>query len=143
MAADWMFTSALPKVYENWWRPTWARMLKGVFGPGMADEHRIARLLLALKPGDGVLDVACGPGNFSRDFARVVGDAGLVVGIDASQPMLERAVRLSEGVGFGRQPLKRTDYQAMDCVGPKDYEDHRAAQPQRQKRFESLPQVAP
>ena len=42
-------------------------------GPRMADEHRIARLLLGLSPGDGVLDVACGPGNFTRDFARVVG----------------------------------------------------------------------
>ena len=42
----------------------------------MADEHRIARLLLGLTPGDGVLDVACGPGNFTRDFARSVGDAG-------------------------------------------------------------------
>jgi ubiquinone/menaquinone biosynthesis C-methylase UbiE len=28
----------------------------------MLDEHRIARLLLSLSPGDGVLDVACGPG---------------------------------------------------------------------------------
>ena len=46
--------------------PGLARMVKGVFGPTMADEHRIARLLLALSPGDGVLDVACGPGNFSR-----------------------------------------------------------------------------
>ena len=36
----------------------------------MADEHRIARLLLSLSPGDGVLDVACGTGNFSRDFAQ-------------------------------------------------------------------------
>jgi ubiquinone/menaquinone biosynthesis C-methylase UbiE len=59
----------------------------------MADERRIARLLLGLSPGDGVLDVACGPGNFARDFARAVGPEGLVVGIDASRPMLARAVR--------------------------------------------------
>jgi ubiquinone/menaquinone biosynthesis C-methylase UbiE len=58
----------------------------------MADEHRIARLLLALSRGDGVLDVACGPGNFTREFARAVGDTGLAVGIDASRTMLERAV---------------------------------------------------
>ncbi len=31
----------------------------------MKDEHRIARLLLGLSPGDGVLDVACGTGNFT------------------------------------------------------------------------------
>jgi ubiquinone/menaquinone biosynthesis C-methylase UbiE len=58
----------------------------------MSDEHRIARLLLGLTPGDGVLDVACGPGNFTREFAHVVGPTGLAVGIDASPSMLARAI---------------------------------------------------
>jgi ubiquinone/menaquinone biosynthesis C-methylase UbiE len=89
---DLMRNRLVSHVYERWWRPGLARMFKGVFGPTMADEHRIARLLLSLSPGDGVLDVACGPGNFSREFAYVVGDTGLVVGIDASLPMIERAV---------------------------------------------------
>ena len=66
----------------------------------MADEKRIARLLMGLGPGDGVLDVACGPGNFSRDFARAVGEDGLVVGVDASRPMLERAVRETRDAGL-------------------------------------------
>jgi ubiquinone/menaquinone biosynthesis C-methylase UbiE len=87
-----MFTALLPKVYENWWRPAWGRLLKGVMGPGMADEHRIARLLMGLSPGDGVLDVACGTGGFTRDFARAVGPTGLAVGLDASETMLRRAV---------------------------------------------------
>jgi SAM-dependent methyltransferase len=87
-----MRSSVVSRVYERWWRPAFGRVAKGLLGPGMDDERRIARLLLALRPGDGVLDVACGPGNFSRDFARVVGASGLVVGIDASRPMLERAV---------------------------------------------------
>jgi ubiquinone/menaquinone biosynthesis C-methylase UbiE len=82
-------------IYERWWRPALGRAAKGALGPGMAEEHRIARLLLALSPGDGVLDVACGPGNFSREFAATVGDMGLVVGIDSSRPMLEQAVRES------------------------------------------------
>ena len=88
-----MQASPISRVYERWWRPALGRVAKGVGGPGMADEKRIARLLMGLGPGDGVLDVACGPGNFSRDFARAVGDDGLVVGVDASRPMLERAVR--------------------------------------------------
>jgi SAM-dependent methyltransferase len=88
-----MRSRALPLVYERWWRPAWGRILKGALAGGMRDEHRIARLLLGLTPGDGVLDVACGPGNFTRDFARVAGPAGLVVGIDASETMLARAVR--------------------------------------------------
>jgi ubiquinone/menaquinone biosynthesis C-methylase UbiE len=92
IARELMQTTLLSGVYERWWRPALGRVAKGVLGPGMADERRIARLMLGLSPGDGVLDVACGPGNFSRDFARAVGEAGLVVGIDASRPMLERAV---------------------------------------------------
>jgi len=87
-----MLTRAVPAVYERWWRPALGRVAKGALGPGMADEHRIARLLLALAPGDGVLDVACGPGNFTRRFARTVGDTGLAIGIDASATMLARAV---------------------------------------------------
>src|SRR5918911_2312109 len=88
-----MLTGLVPAIYERWWRPALGRIAKGIFGPGMRDEHRIARLLLGLTPGDGVLDVACGPGNFTRDFARSVGPTGLVVGIDASPTMLARAVR--------------------------------------------------
>ena len=93
IAQTLMLTGVVPTVYERWWRPALGRVAKGVLGPGMADEHRIARLLLGLTPGDGVLDVACGPGNFTRRFAHLVGQAGLAVGIDASVTMLERAVR--------------------------------------------------
>ena len=87
-----MLSSVVPEIYERWWRPALGRVAKGVFGPGMADEKRIARLLLGLVPGDGVLDIACGTGNFTRDFARAVGPTGLVVGLDASTTMLTRAI---------------------------------------------------
>lgn len=95
-----MQAGPMSHVYERWWRPAWGRVAKGVGGPGMADERRIARLLMGLGPGDGVLDVACGPGNFSRDFAQVVGEEGLVVGLDASRPMLERAGRETQAAGI-------------------------------------------
>jgi SAM-dependent methyltransferase len=91
-AQDLMLTGAVPAIYERWWRPALGRVAKGVLGPSMADEHRIARLLLGLGAGDGVLDLACGPGNFTREFGRLVGDTGLAVGIDASPTMLTRAV---------------------------------------------------
>ncbi len=95
-----MQAGPVTRVYERWWRPALGRMAKGIGGPGMADEKRIARLLMGLGPGDGVLDVACGPGNFSRDFAHAVGGGGLVVGVDASRPMLERAVRETHAAGI-------------------------------------------
>jgi SAM-dependent methyltransferase len=91
-AQDLMLTGLVPAIYERFWRPGLGRLAKGLLGPSMRDEHRIARLLLGLVPGDGVLDVACGPGNFTRDFGRVVGPTGLSVGIDASPTMLARAV---------------------------------------------------
>ena len=92
VAQNLMLSRVVPEIYERWWRPALGRVAKGVFGPGMADEKRIARLLLGLVPGDGVLDIACGTGNFTRDFARAVGPTGLVVGLDASTTMLARAI---------------------------------------------------
>jgi SAM-dependent methyltransferase len=90
---DLMTSRLVPQIYERWWRPALGRVAKGITGPGMAEEVRIARLLMALSHGDAVLDLACGTGNFSREFARAVGDSGLVVGVDTSRTMLERAAR--------------------------------------------------
>jgi SAM-dependent methyltransferase len=88
-----MENPALAIVYERIWRPGWARLFMGAMGPGMRGEHRIALDMLELERGDRVLDLACGPGNFTRSFSDEVGDEGLVVGVDASKPMLARAVR--------------------------------------------------
>ena len=112
-AQDFMLTGIVPQIYERWWRPLLGRVAKGVFGPGMADERRIARLLLGLSPGDGVLDVACGPGNFSRDFARSVGPSGLVVGIDVSQTMLRRAVEDTRQAALDQVAYVRGDAQEL------------------------------
>jgi SAM-dependent methyltransferase len=112
-AQDLMFTALLPKVYERWWRPAWGRALKGVLGPGMEEERRIARLLMALSPGDGVLDVACGTGSFTRDFTRAVGDQGLAVGLDASETMLRRAVEETRRARLDQVAYVRGDVVAM------------------------------
>ncbi len=98
-----MLSRALPQVYERWWRPALGRAAKGALGPGMADEVRIARLLMALSPGDTVLDLACGTGNFTRRFARAVSSEGLVVGIDVSETMLRRAATDTERAGLARE----------------------------------------
>ncbi len=104
-----MTTRLVPAIYERYWRPALARAVKGVTGPGMAEEVRIARLLLGLGPGDLVLDVACGPGNFTREFARAVGDSGLAVGIDASKTMLARGMAELEAAGLANLALIRGD----------------------------------
>jgi SAM-dependent methyltransferase len=117
-----MLTRALPAVYERWWRPAWSRVLRGAAAGSIRDEHRIARLLLGLTPGDGVLDVACGPGNFTREFAAVVGAEGLAVGIDASPTMLARGVADTPrgDVAFVRGdavalPFREASFDAVCC----------------------------
>jgi SAM-dependent methyltransferase len=87
-----MLSRALPLIYQRLWRPLGGRLLMGLTGPSTGEEHRIALEMLSIASGDRVLDVACGPGNFTRDFARAASE-GLVVGIDASATMLEVAVR--------------------------------------------------
>jgi SAM-dependent methyltransferase len=87
-----MVSRVLPLVYQRFWRPFGVRLLMGLTGPGTEEEHRMALSMLSIDPGDRVLDVACGPGNFSCDFARAASD-GLVVGLDASASMLDVAVR--------------------------------------------------
>jgi ubiquinone/menaquinone biosynthesis C-methylase UbiE len=118
-----MLTRAVPVIYERWWRPTLAWAAKGATGPGMAEEVRIARLFLGLSHGDRVLDVACGPANFSRAFARAAGDDGLVVGIDASPTMLSRGAEDTQKAGIDNLALIRGDATALpfedstfDCV---------------------------
>jgi len=106
---DLMLTRVVPLVYERWWRPALGRAFKGFTGPGMDEEMRIARLLLGLSAGHAVLDVACGPGNFTRSFGRAVGEEGLAVGIDTSTTMLERGVRDTQRVGPSNVCLVRGD----------------------------------
>jgi SAM-dependent methyltransferase len=110
---DLMLTGAVPRIYERWWRPALGRVAKGVLGPGMQDEHRIARLLLSLSAGHQVLDVACGTGNFTRDFARSVGDEGLTVGIDVSETMLTKAVADTDRAGLPQAAYIRGDAQEL------------------------------
>lgn len=125
LVQDLMLTRAVPRIYETWWRPALGRMFKGLLGPGMKDEHRIAHLLLSLSPGDDVLDVACGTGNFTRGFGRSVAPQGLAVGIDVSETMLARAVEDTrraqlENVAFVRGdaqdlPFRERGFDAVCC----------------------------
>ncbi|MFD0487653.1 class I SAM-dependent methyltransferase [Saccharopolyspora erythraea] len=73
-----------------------------------------------LPDGARVLDVGCGPGNITGMLGRVVGPEGLVLGLDISAVMLERAVR-AEGaphVGFLRADACQLPFQdnSFDAV---------------------------
>jgi SAM-dependent methyltransferase len=85
-----MHSGLLASVYQRWWRPTFTAAL----GLGSMDAERISALgALELAGEQRVLDVACGPGNFTRYFADALTGDGVAVGLDASAPMLARAVR--------------------------------------------------
>ncbi len=113
---DLMRSTFVPQIYERYWRPALGQVAKGLRGPGMAEEIRIARLLLGLSPGDRVLDIACGPGNFARAFARAVGESGLVVGIDASRTMLDRGAEELRRAGVANLALVRGDAGALPFI---------------------------
>jgi SAM-dependent methyltransferase len=109
-----MVSRALPAIYERVWRPLGGRLLMGALGPSMAGERRIALEMLEIAAGDAVLDVACGPGNFTRAFADVAGDDGLVVGLDASRTMLAQAARERPGDGVEYVRASATDLPFAD-----------------------------
>lgn len=94
VAQRFMRSVALPRVYEQVWRPVLFGLAKGgPLGPSTAEEYALAREWLGLTGGAAtVLDVACGPGNVTRALADGVSEDGLVVGVDASATMLGRAV---------------------------------------------------
>jgi SAM-dependent methyltransferase len=115
-----MSSRVLPLIYERFWRPLGGRVLTGVKAVGPGGEHRIALEMLSISPGDRVLDVACGPGNFTRDFGLAAGD-GLVVGIDASETMLGVAARAeNDNVAYVRGdacdlPFRDGSFDAVCC----------------------------
>ncbi|OEC90247.1 23S rRNA (uracil(1939)-C(5))-methyltransferase RlmD [Acinetobacter sp. YK3] len=56
-----------------------------------AQMIHLACELLQLQEGERVLDLFCGLGNFSLPIARRVGETGQVVGVEASDEMVQRA----------------------------------------------------
>ena len=106
---DLMTTRFVPAIYERYWRPGLARVVKGITGPGMAEEIRIARLMLGLGAGDVVLDLACGPGNFTREFAHTVGGEGLGSALMRPGRCSTGGVSDLEPPGLGNVALIRAD----------------------------------
>jgi ubiquinone/menaquinone biosynthesis C-methylase UbiE len=88
-----MQNPVLVAAYEQVWRPFNGWMLMGFDLEHLRHEKQITIDTLRLRPGDLVVDVACGPGNFTAAFAAAVAPAGLAVGIDFSSAMLTRAGR--------------------------------------------------
>jgi SAM-dependent methyltransferase len=84
---------------------------------GEAQEARNVEMLAMLldaaaaQPGERVLDIGCGTGVTTAPYARAVGPAGHVTGIDISQPMLDAARQRIEREGLGNVTLLLADAQ--------------------------------
>ncbi|TYC10532.1 methyltransferase domain-containing protein [Actinomadura syzygii] len=126
LAQSVMETTFLPKIYERIWRPIGFNVAKGwPLGPDTATEHAMARdwLFLSGDPAT-VLDVACGPGNVTRALAKGVGEEGLLIGLDASHPMLTRAAKdtTDPKIQYVRGdatdlPFRDATFDAVSCFG--------------------------
>jgi ubiquinone/menaquinone biosynthesis C-methylase UbiE len=109
-------------IYEATWRP---------LGYFIASKHSfpkdVDRIASLIQRRHGmILDLACGPGNFTRRIARLAPES-IVVGFDLSRQMLERAVRLTNkerlhNVYYMRGsalslPFKSGYFDAVTCCG--------------------------
>jgi ubiquinone/menaquinone biosynthesis C-methylase UbiE len=79
-SSQWRFVGNVPENYERYLVPS-------IFAPWALDLVEVA----ALRPGERVLDIACGTGIVARTAARRLSDGASVVGLDLSAPMLEVA----------------------------------------------------
>jgi ubiquinone/menaquinone biosynthesis C-methylase UbiE len=57
---------------------------------------------VAVRPGDRVVELGCGPGGFSRRILRRLGPGGVLVGVDCTSGLLEQARALLAGQGPAR-----------------------------------------
>jgi SAM-dependent methyltransferase len=123
LAQRLMESEAVASIYESrWWRGN--RGFSLVAGISLEEEKSLIERILAIQPGDRVLDLACGPGLYARRFARE-GRERYVVGLDLSWPMLRRGVAMSEreaipNIAFARGdahelPFKEGSLDAANC----------------------------
>ncbi|OZF35767.1 hypothetical protein CH294_14530 [Rhodococcus sp. 14-2483-1-1] len=83
-------------IYEKLWRPAGVAMM-GVGGLSMSAERAKAVADLRLSGAMSVLDVASGPGNFTRYLSDHLSGDGIAIGFDISEQMIRRAVRDNRG----------------------------------------------
>jgi ubiquinone/menaquinone biosynthesis C-methylase UbiE len=108
-------------VYERLWRPVAFYVASGVT---TGTEQRRAAEALGLSRASRLLDIACGPGNFTGKLAEQLPPGGLAVGLDISVPMLSRAVQDNSGPrtcyvrgDAGTLPFADETFDAVCCFG--------------------------
>ncbi|MCP4135264.1 MAG: class I SAM-dependent methyltransferase [bacterium] len=85
----WQLKESGPEAYEKYIVPAFA----GGWAQGLIERA-------GLKPGERVLDAACGTGIVARNAAAAVGTAGKVTGVDVNEVVLEKARQLGGAGGI-------------------------------------------
>lgn len=119
-----METEFYSQRYEEFMRPKLTRILTR---RTMEMEYLLSAQLLDLRDSSGVLDVACGTGNYTRYFSKVVDSKVPIIGVDLSWPMLKRAKQYIEhddvdNVSFVRAdatqlPFASSSFDRVHCSG--------------------------
>ena len=83
----------------------------GATGSGRPRREAVAQL--RLKPGDAVLDIACGTGLNFPFIEASIGSGGLLLGLDYSAGMLAKARRKVQRQGWGNVRLIQADARTL------------------------------
>jgi ubiquinone/menaquinone biosynthesis C-methylase UbiE len=94
-----------------------------------ARRRSLVRAALAVKPGERILDVGCGPGFYCAELLEEVGPGGSIVGLDPSDAMLALAARRCVGHGNVKfdaadatsLPVEDASFDAVLCVQVLEY----------------------
>lgn len=82
--------------------------------PRLQERKQRMFAMLALRPGDGVLDAGCGVGTDLIEMVRLVAPDGRAVGVDLSETLVAEARRRADGSGlpveFRQGNLARLDF---------------------------------
>src|SRR5437588_246525 len=92
---------------------TWVELedrLEEVAGP----PGRMAMELLALRPGQRVVDLGCGTGRTTVELASRVSPGGEAVGVDIAPGMLDRGRERAKGLGLANVDFRQADVQVHD-----------------------------
>ncbi|MGC4935022.1 class I SAM-dependent methyltransferase [Gordonia sp. DT30] len=90
-AAHLMRNPWFSRIYERAWRPVFTRGFS--LGSTETTDYDTALRAYLCRPGERmVLDIACGPGNYTRRIADGLTGTGRAVGVDSAPSMLHTAV---------------------------------------------------
>jgi ubiquinone/menaquinone biosynthesis C-methylase UbiE len=98
--------------FVNFWNdvlaPKFIRF-RHVLVDGLSKHSDAVLPVLPVLPGERILDVGCGFGDTAIQFARRVGPAGEVIGVDCCDAFLDHARRDSEASGLTNVSFQRAD----------------------------------